>query len=113
MIQLVEFKKRNGALVIRILPDCRAEVEEIEDRDSDNAFLDLIESQICNGWTLINPKDVGALTDALIITDDCDFDDSGDLTRCGRVYSNIAYYQVESDIARLLRLGELVWMGVE
>ena len=77
-------------------------------------FLDLIEYQLCNGWELIAPELCGALTGVLTITDACERDEEiGKIVRLGRIYSNIDYYQVESDIARLLRLGCVVWGGIE
>jgi hypothetical protein len=40
---------------------------------------DLIEDQLCNGWTWLNPEDVAALTDSPILSNDAEFDDYGNL----------------------------------
>lgn len=105
-------KTKSGNLRIKLTREGRAEIRDNPDR-SDNAFFNLIEYQLGNGWETIAPEEIGALTDAIIISDECERDDHGDLIKCGRVYSNIDYYQVESDIDRLLRNGELIWKGVK
>lgn len=116
MRKLLNFKKlKNGNLKITFTREGRAEAREaLADGKNDfEVFADLIEYQICNGWEYIRPEEVGALTDATIISDDCERDDHGDLVKCGRVYSNIDYYQIEGDVERLLRNKELIWKGVE
>ena len=105
--RLATFKKlSSGNLEITLTREGRTEARDGAE------FNDLIESQIANGWEYVQPEEVGALTDATIITDDCVRDDDGNLVECGRVYSNINYYQVEDDVERLLRLKKLVWRGV-
>ncbi len=44
--------------------------EEGKFKDTDdNIFLDLIEYHICNGYTMVRPEQIGALTEANIISD--------------------------------------------
>ena len=66
----------------------------INDRnvDSDGFFEELIETQLCNGWELVNPEDVGALTDALLLSND------GGKT----IYSNINWYQLVSPVEKMI-----------
>ena len=99
-------KLNNGNLEMTLTREGRAEARE------GAQFNDLIESQLANGWEYVQPEEVGALTDATIITDDCVRNDDGDLVECGRVFSNIGYYESEDDLERLLRLKKLVWRGV-
>jgi len=111
-MQFVQFEKVNGYLHITLTDEGRAELAELADYPSASSldlFPDLIDHQLGNGWERILPEEVGALTDATILTDDCERDENGKLVTCGRVYSNIDYYQIESDVERLLRLGCLVW----
>ena len=104
----VTFRKtENGDLEIAINPEGKTEIDEAVESGknihSDEFFTDLIEHQLCNGWQLIAPDVVGALTGALILTDD-DVD-SSTLT----LYSNIANYQIESPVAIMLRDGCVVF----
>ena len=113
-MQFVQFEKVNGTLHITLTDEGRAELAELADNPSSlDLFPHLIEHQLGNGWERILPEEVGWITDATILTDDCTRDENGKLVTCGRVYSNIDYYQIESDVERLLRLGRLVWKGVE
>ncbi len=113
MTQYVEFRKtENGNLEIRLTPEGRAELAELPEEELQHDH-DIFEVQLCNGWERIAPEECGALTDALIITDDCERDEHGKLTRLGRVYSNIGYYQVESDAQRLMRHEVIFWPGVD
>jgi hypothetical protein len=74
-------------------------------------LLDLMTIQLCNGWQQILPREIGAFTDATIISEDVERDEYDDIVKFGRVYSNIDYYQTEGDVERLFRLGEIVWRG--
>jgi hypothetical protein len=65
---------------------------------SDNAFLDMIEDHLGSGWELVKPEEIGALTSALIISNSVVRDDNGQITDIGDVWSNIADYQVKSEI---------------
>lgn len=75
------------------------------------ALIDLLEGHLSNGWEIIEPEEVGALTDALILTDEAERDDYGDLTALGRVYWN-PNYQIQDDVEELLTTGAAEWEGV-
>jgi len=100
-------KMRNGTLRITFTPEGRrlAKTGEIK-----YLFEDIGAN---SNWEEIRPEEIGALTDATILSDECERDDHGNLVKCGRVYSNIDYYQVEDDVDRLLRTGKLIWKGTE
>ena len=70
------------------------------DDTSDDAFLALIEDHLANGWRIVPPEEVGALTSALIITNDQDPDD---------VWSNIAFYQVRSELQDFAEGKPVTW----
>jgi len=54
--------------------------------DADNKLSEVIEWQLANGWSLVRPEDVGALTDAPILSEDIDTDDQGNVRSVGTVY---------------------------
>jgi hypothetical protein len=59
-----EFEKQaNGHLRIMLLPEARAEVEEIasKEMDADSRLAETIEWQLSNGWSLVRPEDIGGL----------------------------------------------------
>ncbi|MGI9061916.1 MAG: hypothetical protein ACR2H5_25460 [Ktedonobacteraceae bacterium] len=39
-----------------------------------------------NGWSWVRPEDIGALTDAPILSDDIEYDDHGDVVSVGTVF---------------------------
>lgn len=65
-----------------------------------------LEHHLCNGWRSIEPEEIGALTEATIITDDYQEDDHGNLTQLGSVYWD-SDYQV-TDALDELRNGKTV-----
>lgn len=84
--------------------------ELLENGDtSDNAFVSMIEDQLSNGWELIRPEELGALTNALIICRDCERDDDGKLISIGDVWSNIDFYQVRSEIQDFAENQPITW----
>ena len=117
MRKVVDFiKLSNGNLRIVVRPDGREEIAELAEKTEarggiNDAVCEAFDYQLCNGWEWIDPAEVGALTDALILTDDADRDDHGKLVACGRVYSNIDRYQVDNDLVVLRDRGEVIWSG--
>lgn len=76
---------------------------------SDNAFMTMIEDQLANGWKIVSPEEIGALTSALIITNDYQKDDHGTLTDIGDAWSNIAFYQVRSELQDFAEGKSVTW----
>ena len=100
----------------------------MNDKESFQEFLDDIENlrlgekdkfiemmsevgAIGNGWQIIPPEDIGALTDAMIISNDFDINNNGKFT------VNQAYwypdYQIKSEIDVLKRKGKLEMIKVQ
>jgi hypothetical protein len=79
-----------------------------EQYNDETAFIDLIETQLCNGYCLVKPEDVGAITSSLLITDGF-YDDNGDFPKqdCNIWYYN--YYAVRSYLADLKEYGTVIW----
>ncbi len=102
-----EFEKQaNGNLRIVLLPEARDDVQEISSKeiDADNKLSEVIEWQLTNGWSLMRPEDVGALTDAPILSEDIDTDDQGNVGSVGTVYW-YPQYDVSDPVAELLQNG--------
>lgn len=106
----VEFSVEDGQLHIRLDPEAREEVEELLDKPVDQAFAELIEYHLANGWTLLDPEDVGALTASPILSEEVQYDEDGNIASVGRVYW-YPEYQVKSEIEELLEDGEVVFRG--
>lgn len=109
-VDLIADGKKN--LVIKLLPDGREWLTEQADEkgdqylDSDDAFHEILERHLCNGWEMIRPEEIAALTDGTILSKDVGRDDDGKLTHLGAVYWH-ERYQVESPCRVLLDTGEL------
>lgn len=73
---------------------------------------DWIDYQLCNGWEMVPPEDIGALTDSPILSSDIERDGSGNVVYCGKVYWYPAY-AVRSPEDVLTRTGRVVFEGVE
>jgi len=102
-----EFEKQaNGHLRIALLPEARGDVQEISSKeiDADNKLSEVIEWQLANGWSLVRPEDVGALTDAPILSEDIDTDDQGNVRSVGTVYW-YPQYDVTDPVTKLLQNG--------
>lgn len=101
----------NGDLRIRITDAGREELADMEadgKLSHEDMFVHLLEYQICNGWELVPPEDVGALTASLIISEEVERDKDGDMTCCGKVYW-FPEYQIVSEIMRIKEDGYVVY----
>ena len=105
-----EFEKQtNGNLRIVLLEEGRASVEEIAAKKitADSKLAETIEWQLGNGWSFVRPEDIGALTDAPIITDD-----QGNVLKMGTVYW-YPLYDVRDPVAQLLKNGLVDFVRAE
>jgi len=98
MNKIVEFVLENGNLKIVLLD--REEAQEIDNQAKgiDDKLIDLFEWQLCNGWSVVQPEEVGALTSALLISDD------------ERIYYN-PNYDVNDEVEDILKNGEIMFVG--
>lgn len=62
------------------------------------------EWQLTNRWSLVRPEDVGALTNAPILSEDIDTDDQGNVRSVGTVYW-YPQYDVSDPVAKLPQNG--------
>ncbi len=102
----VDFQKAsNGTLKISLTDAGRHALNDFEqirdERGIDEAIRQLLEDHLCGVWEEVLPEEIGALTAAMLFTDDVQRDDDGRITRIGRVYWNPCY--AVSDEIRELR----------
>jgi hypothetical protein len=93
----------------------REEFETIEEMRSahgiDAALETLLEDHLGNGWEMVPPEDIGALTSAPILSDEVERDQEGGIADVGRVYW-YPEYQVCDEIEELRRKHVVVFRGV-
>jgi hypothetical protein len=87
----VDLRKTDaGDLEILLNEQGRANFSTIqEERDAHGihaALHALLEDHLCNGWEMVPPEDIGALTAAPIVSDEIVRDDEGRITEAGRVF---------------------------
>ena len=108
-------KTDDGDLAIVLTRDGREEFERIEEMRSEHgvntALETLLEDHLGNGWELVPPEDIGALTSAPILSDEIERDDDGEITEVGRVYW-YPDYQVRDEIEVLRERLVVVFHGV-
>jgi hypothetical protein len=81
--------------------------------DHETTIEDLLEHHLANGWELLRPDEIGALTSCpLILADTAARDDAGVLTAVERVYWH-ERYQVDNALRELVDKGFLVLEGVK
>ena len=101
---LLTFAFGPGGLTITPTTEGIARAKELaEDTDysPDDHLHTMLEDHLGNGWMEIEPKVIGALTDAPIISEDFTVNDAGDTvptTPDARVYA-FMNYQVEDPVA--------------
>ena len=107
-------KAPNGKLKISLTHDGRhalAEFEQIRDQHGiDAAIRELLEDHLCSSWEEILPEEIGALTSAMLLSDDVQRDDDGRITRIGRIYFN-PNYQVKDEIRELRERSCVIFDG--
>jgi hypothetical protein len=77
---MADYEILDDALIVRLPAD--ADVDELAE-----ALAPMLE----NGWEWITPEEIGALTDAPIISDEATRDDYGNLSELGRVFWYSSY----------------------
>lgn len=82
--------------------------EDIEDKGIYDVERDILEPLITNGWIDVRPEDIGAMTDAPIISNDFEYDEELDKHI---YYTACAYmdYQIKSFAEELSNNKEAIW----
>ena len=108
-------KTEEGHLEIVLNESGREEFETIEEmriaHGIDAALETLLEDHLGNGWEIMPPEDIGALTSAPILSDKVERDDEGEITGVGQVYW-YPEYQVCDEIEELRKKQVVVFRGV-
>ena len=88
------------------------EIERIRGRPGIDATMRILLADFFKRqWCEVRPEEIGALTSALIISDEAHRDPDGTLLSVGHVYWN-ERYQVEDEIEELRKSGEIRFRGV-
>lgn len=82
---MITLKKTPNSLKLIPNADRMGDIQECK------SIEEALESNLCNGWQTIDPNDIGALTSGTIISDDCEYDDNGNLINAGTVYWDNLY----------------------
>jgi len=89
-----------------------AEIEEARDRYGSQAALCLLlEDHLSDGWEMVPPEDLGALTAAPILSDEIARDDQGEIVEAGRVFC-FPDYAVRDEIDELRTNLAVLFQGV-
>ena len=79
---------------------------------TDNILVKLLEDHLCNGWEFVAPEDLGALTDAPILSDEVERDEDGNVTKVGTVYW-FPDYAIRCELDELLEKGEVFFPAAQ
>lgn len=90
-------KDKQGNLVLKPTRNARRERKEIQAMGETQALLTLLEDHLCNGLDWVDPAEVGALTDAPILSDSMQTDDLGHVTAIESVFW-FPSYEIEDPI---------------
>lgn len=98
-LEKIDTPKAKG-LKVTLTPEGR-EAFELGDHDDETRFFDLFDEFLGNGWSVIVPEEVGALTEGLMLSPDATYDDDGNLTSAKTIYWD-SDYQLRTISERLL-----------
>lgn len=107
---MIEISKIPNGIRLSLTDRGKAEIGNMMDKvvfgelEPDSAFRDMLESCIANGWDFIRPEEIGALTGALLISDNAERDEDGKLISCKDVYY-FNYYALTLEIEELAEHG--------
>ena len=108
-------KTDEGDLEIALTRNGQEEFEAIEAMRSAcgiNAAREiLLEDHLGNGWEMVAPEEIGALTSSPILSDEVERDEEGEITDVGRVYW-YPQYQVCDEIEVIRAKLVVVFQGV-
>jgi hypothetical protein len=107
---------KNGNLILRPTSDGVKKAKELLDwRETNKSGIKedevwMLEDHMGGEWEFVLPEEVGALTDATIISKEAERDDNGELFKIGRVYAHMNY-QVEDPIETWASGKDVIFQG--
>lgn len=100
----------SGNLIITLTEEGKQWLNEYDKVNTDEfCFIELIEYQLCNGYSLVNPETVGALTSSLLLADGTLDDET---TEEEARNTNVWYYNwyaVKTYLDDLKEQGYVIW----
>lgn len=120
---LLTLRKVDGNLLLEPTAEGVAAAKEyLSDRDDphnraspDDQVHEMLDHHLCNGWLTVPPEQIGALTDALIISEDGTIPDEGGwvpVVDRAKVYAHMNY-QVEDPIETWAEGRRVLFVGAE
>ena len=91
----IEIVKSEEGITLKLTDAGREELEGYRvdrlspynwNKGTEEILLNLLEDWLCNGWEMVPPEDIGALTSAPILSDEVERDDNGEIVKVGAVY---------------------------
>jgi hypothetical protein len=104
-----------GNLVIKLTRQGKKFAKELlknDNQGSDSKLWNLLEEHLTNGWEWIRPEEIGALTDAPILSNDAIHNDQGELTGIDKCYAYMDY-QIYDPIEELVKHNGIVFMDAD
>ena len=98
----------NGDLEITPTFHAREETDHFLSLPTKQALSELFEDWLGNGWEFLRPEQIGALTDAPILTDEIIYGDLGNVEFLGHVWW-FPNYAIENEVETLLRNGKVIF----
>lgn len=99
-VDLYEDNRGNLVLVPQ-MEELKEEAERLTEQSVNSALCDVLEDHLCNGWSMVRPEQIAALTSAPIITDDLNDDEDGKVISTGTIWW-FPDYQIRNEVAELL-----------
>ena len=100
----------SGNLVITLTEEGKQWLNDYDKVSTDeDCFIELIEDKLCNGYSLINPEHIGALTSSLIIADAWIDEDTTNEEAEGINVWYYNYYAIRSYLDDLKEQGYVIW----
>lgn len=96
---------------LRLTPTAEAIAEQADflAKPHDQALCELLEDHLANGWRVVAPEEVGALTSGFLITREWQEDNQGNLTQIGTIWWD-SNYQISCSIKMLFTLGIITFL---
>jgi hypothetical protein len=90
-MQYTEFSiTQQGDLQITLTTDGKIRLESLlmehADWNDDEVFIELIDEQLMNGWTIVPPDQIRALRNLLILSNTAQYDEEGNISHIESAY---------------------------